>query len=299
MDVTKCNVFQYCRFLLYCGYSVTLIVFLMVGISYYPVVILNYGPMTCNSGATGIIYGFLTISFTVCVVMLIWSYLAVVVGSPGHVPNGWHPFDSDREAAEMIEKQPYFFQIYDQEDPLRPRYCMKCANWKPPRAHHDSVSRRCVLKMDHYCIWVINCVGLLNYKFFLLFLFYSWISSAYASILLIYPLTKFFKGMKNAIELFTLFGFVLDLAFTLSLAGFIFMHYQLLSKNRTTIESIKKGISPWPFDKGRRKNFEEVFGRESLKWLLPIYSDDEIKILLKGALDQKLRIGQILQEASM
>ena len=26
--------------------------------------------------------------------------------------------------------------------------------WKPPRTHHDSVTGRCVLKMDHFCVWV-------------------------------------------------------------------------------------------------------------------------------------------------
>jgi hypothetical protein len=55
----------------------------------------------------------------------------------------------------------------------RPRWCRKCSAWKPPRSHHDSMTKRCVLKMDHYCVWVGNTVGLLNYRHFVLFLFWA------------------------------------------------------------------------------------------------------------------------------
>ena len=53
------------------------------------------------------------------------------------------------------------------------RYCEKCCHIKPDRCHHCSVCGECVLKMDHHCPWVNNCVAFTNYKFFVLFLGYA------------------------------------------------------------------------------------------------------------------------------
>lgn len=47
-----------------------------------------------------------------------------------------------------------------------------------------------------------------------------------------------------------------------AVAGFLIMHWQMLDANCTTIEMYEKDrIHPWPYNKGFRRNFEEVFGR--------------------------------------
>ena len=56
-------------------------------------------------------------------------------------------------------------------------------------------------------------------------------------------------------------AFVIDAAFCLSLAGFLIMHARLVAANCTTIEMYEKRRTPdWPYNRGARRNFQDVFG---------------------------------------
>ncbi|XP_040189647.1 palmitoyltransferase ZDHHC3-like [Rana temporaria] len=58
--------------------------------------------------------------------------------------------------------------------------CNRCETYRPPRAHHCRICHRCIRRMDHHCPWINNCVGELNQKYFIQFLFYTALASLYS-----------------------------------------------------------------------------------------------------------------------
>lgn len=283
------NVFRFCTALRGLGSIMILLVLGVVGVTYYAVVLSNYGPALYAAGLGSATALAVLILFHFLLAMLLWSYFTVVFTDPGSVPPNWRPnLDEERgeanDDAEPLNASEYYNGGGVPADATNPRvrYCRKCNHLKPPRCHHCSVCGRCVLKMDHHCVWVVNCVGSLNYKYFLLFLFYTFLETSLVSLSLLPQFIAFFTDEEisgtPSMMATTFLAFVLNLAFALSVLGFLIMHVSLVAGNTTTIEAYEKKTTPkWRYDLGRKRNFEQVFGTDKRYWFIPSYSEEDLR----------------------
>ncbi|XP_018336227.1 palmitoyltransferase ZDHHC3 isoform X2 [Agrilus planipennis] len=67
--------------------------------------------------------------------------------------------------------------------------CTKCETYRPPRAYHCCICKRCIRRMDHHCPWINNCVGERNQKYFMQFLLYVGLLCLYTFVLLAFSWT--------------------------------------------------------------------------------------------------------------
>nr|C8VCL4.2 RecName: Full=Palmitoyltransferase pfa3; AltName: Full=Protein fatty acyltransferase 3 [Aspergillus nidulans FGSC A4] len=170
------------------------------------------------------------------------SYTTAVFTDPGSPlgarSGGGHPY-SALPITELPE-----YTSYTVNSTGGSRFCKKCQCPKPDRAHHCSTCKRCVLKMDHHCPWLATCVGLRNYKAFLLFLIYTslfcWVDFGVSAIWIwteVFNDTRYMDGILPVnVVLLSILGGIIGLVLT----GFTAWHISLATRGLTTIECLEK-----------------------------------------------------------
>ncbi|CAO3626667.1 unnamed protein product [Mucor hiemalis] len=169
------------------------------------------------------------------------------------------------------------------------KWCKTCQIWKPNRTHHCRVCDSCVLKMDHHCPWVNGCVGLLNYRYYIQFLFYvtllgTWVFSTTLAAFIQFNSLSTFDGVALA-------TLIISAIVTFVIGSFTLSHIWLVLLNRTTIENSQfqswnkerkagtldgrliecfTGSGKNAFNQGFRKNWCEVMGNNKLLWFAPL-----------------------------
>ncbi len=193
------------------------------------------------------------------------SYARVFATNPGGADD-WH-----------------LLRIPDTPD-IEQRECEHCRVEKPERMHHCRVCRVCVLRYDHHCPWVGNCIGLLNLRYFLQLLVYGLLTAAYSALLQLDFVLRVMEARavrgKNPpvlIELFAFYiaaiGVIIGFAIAAVLLRLLYDQVSYAARDITTLEKVKKhaGYNVPVYDRGSSiRNLRALLG-PVVFWFLPLH----------------------------
>jgi len=225
-------------------------------------------------------------------IMFLWSFTKAIFTKPLRPPHDYFltPVDwaqIDNASEEQDKNRVLENIIINRKLPVETtndvgviRICKSCSLIKPDRAHHCSTCGCCLLKMDHHCPWVNNCVGFHNYKYFVVFLFWGSMYCLYIICTSIMYFIEFWQDLRTAppTRYNFLFVFFVAIMFGFSQMILLFYHLYLVGANRTTLEGFRaptfrgSGADKLGFNIGCRQNFKEVFGDNCLLALIPTFT---------------------------
>jgi hypothetical protein len=250
-----------------------------------PMLQLTPGAPPTNRGShdQGVAY---TAVFNTLFAIAMMSFAGAVVADPGRIPDSWIVGNEDSEAGPLFPPDHTTVEVKREltaDGRGQRRICRKSKPqvYKPDRSHYCKMLSRCVLKMDHFCPWLNNCIGFYNHKYFYLFILYM----AVITVFMIATMTPIFVYDVTSIDdevidfttefRVTLTYLVLCLL-SIGLVCFCGFHTYLLVLNYTTIEFLeKRGCNPDhdyinPYHLGVYGNICSVMGANPLVWLLPV-----------------------------
>jgi len=209
------------------------------------------------------------IVYTICFLLSLASHLRCMTKDPGAVPK-------DLECKENKE-----------DESLGLVKCGHCEIPKPVSAHHCSSCERCVIRQDHHCPWVNNCVGFMNQKYFVLFLFWTAVTCLWCLVTLVsrfvscasvkrsFRPTDPFCLPSPADTICCVLNFVEAIMFGLFVTIMMFDQLTVVYDNTTYIDKLqgRKRVR-----RSKMDSLRELFGElsPSITWLLPTFSTPKI-----------------------
>ncbi|SCU89491.1 LAME_0E03840g1_1 [Lachancea meyersii CBS 8951] len=208
-------------------------------------------------------HGTLVVLFYYSWAVCLASFIRSATSDPGvlprnlHVPTVCNDFELPREYYNMITLP----SAHPEGRTVNLKYCTTCRIWRPPRASHCPSCDACVMTHDHHCIWINNCVGQRNYRYFLTFLTSSVVSAILCIIGCAIHVSKVSHLRSTVVAILLIVYCVLIMCYPLILLLF---HIFATSSQQTTHEFLRNLTSKKailhsfsssrtnPFDRGSR-----------------------------------------------
>ncbi|XP_048446783.1 probable protein S-acyltransferase 15 isoform X3 [Pyrus x bretschneideri] len=208
-----------------------LMVFLLIGVVCYITVFIFIDDWVGLKSSAGSLNALV---FIFLASLCLFSFFGCVLTDPGHVPASYVPDVEDSAVSDQESK--------------KSGHCDKCSTYKPPRAHHCRVCRRCVLRM----VIIIKCASQKDLEF---------------------------SGRVSHKVFYVVSGIVMA-SLSLMLGTLLGWHFYLITHNMTTIEYYAGIRAAWlgkksgqsyrhPYNLSIYTNITSVLGPNVLKWLCP------------------------------
>mmetsp|Transcript_70783 Transcript_70783/g.124897 ORF Transcript_70783/g.124897 Transcript_70783/m.124897 type:complete len:364 (+) Transcript_70783:107-1198(+) len=215
--------------------------------------------------------------FVPVTVMLLICYVRCILTHPGEIPDNDAKWEYMHGGGKLTAAP---LSLQEVKKSGERRHCKWCGKYKPDRCHHCRVCKTCILKMDHHCPWIYNCVGFANYKYFFLLLFYCVVDCHFITWTMAESVQRCVYNVDTPfLTLFlTFFGETLALFLTVLVTMFFGLHIWLMTKAMTTIEFCEKstpkdgGSKTYDsvYDLGFCGNVRAVLGNNVFFWFLPL-----------------------------